>query len=69
MNKFSDYINERGFPTDDTKRFFKERLCREIATCLRFANTESEVRVMSGILKTVVGDMVFERLEELKNEK
>jgi len=69
MKKFSDFVNDRGFPTEDTKRFFKERLCRELATCLRFAGTENQVRVMGSVLKTVIGDMVSARLEELKNEK
>ena len=69
MKKFSDFVNDRGFPTEDTKRFFKERLCREVATCLRFAGTENRVRVMGSVLKTVIGDMVSARLEELKNEK
>jgi len=69
MKKFSDFVNERGFPTDAAKKLLKAFFCKEVSACLNVAATENQVRVMGSVLKNVVGDMVSERLEELKNEK
>lgn len=66
MSKFSEFINDRGFPTEDAKRFLKERFCREIAACLEFASTANEARIAGSVLKTIVADMVADRVDGIK---
>lgn len=64
MKKFSDVVNDRGFLTEKAKKMFGELLLPNVDLVLSVAKTETEIRVLSSILKNMIASRAFEKIQD-----
>jgi hypothetical protein len=66
--KFSVYVDERGVLHKDAREYVRARFDKEVAAILNISETENETRILGSILNSIIGDMIANKVDEIKKK-